>query len=665
MDLIVVESPTKARTLSRFLGKDYKIEASMGHIRDLPKAKLGVDTDHDFTPQYQVGKDKKETVARLQSAAREAKNIILATDPDREGEAIAWHLSQVLSDNLKFQRITFHEITETAIKKALAHPGSVDMHLVDAQQARRVLDRLVGYKLSPLLWRKVRRGLSAGRVQSVAVRLIVEKEREVTAFKPEEYWEIAAKLKNENGEFEAKLVKTGDKNAEIKNEKEATTIKAELEKAEFRVKDIQEKEIKRSPYPPFTTSTLQQAASNLFGWSAKRTMQVAQSLYEKGLITYHRTDSTNLAIEAVNAVRKFIGERYGEKYVPGTPKFYKTKSKVAQEAHEAIRPAKVWEETEKTAVANHDEEKLYELIWKRFVTCQMAEAVYRQTTIEIAALTTPSEGKVRVEGSRDYLFRAGGSKVLFDGWQKILKSDTGDQTPELPEITAGESLELLGLTPSQHFTQPPARYTEATLIKALEEYGIGRPSTYAPTISTILERNYIEKTDRKLIPTALGFAVNDFLIANFPGILDYKFTAGMEDSLDAIANGEKKWVPVIRDFYDPFVKLLENVAETAQRVKVETETTDEVCPKCGSPLVVRIGRFGKFLACSKFPDCKFTKTYNKKLDIKCPKCGGDIILKRTKSRKTFYGCANYPKCDFASWTRPSSPEQSHSGQVKP
>ena len=648
MDLIIVESPTKARTLSKFLGKDFQIEASMGHIRDLPQKRLGIDVEHNFAPDYVVSPDKKEKVKELQMAAQKADKVILATDPDREGEAIAYHLSKVISENSKlknpnskFSRITFHEITESAIREALQKPGVINMPLVDAQQARRILDRLVGYKLSPLLWRKIRRGLSAGRVQSVAVRLIVEREREILAFKPVEYWEIVAQLQRVSP-FEAKLIKQ-----EIHTKDEADKITARLQTAKFEVTDVQSKEVKRNPYPPFTTSTLQQAASNLFGWSAKKTMQVAQSLYEAGYISYHRTDSTNLAIEAVSSARDYIKSEFGGKYLPENARIYKTKSKVAQEAHEAIRPTDPKFQIQNSNL-DRDQKRLYELIWKRFVACQMSEAVSQQTGVDITAA--------------GYTLRATGSKVLFDGWQTLYdkenikdKKEENEENKELPNLTIGEILELLELVPSQHFTQAAPRYNEASLIKTLEEYGIGRPSTYAPIISTIQDRQYIEKEDKKLLPTALGLAVNDFLMANFAGVLDFKFTAGMEDELDNIANGEKQWVPVIREFYEPFARQLGGVTETAARVKVETETTQEKCPNDGAFLVVRIGKFGKFLACSKFPECKFTKPFARLTGIPCPKCAGEVIIKRTKNKKNFYGCSNYPSCDFASWTKPKFP----------
>lgn len=635
MDLIIVESPTKAKTLARFLGDGYQIEASMGHLRDLPQKKLGIDIDHDFKPDYVVSPGKSDRVKDLQTKSAKAKNTILATDPDREGEAIAWHIINLL--NLKSpQRITFHEITESAISEALKKPGKINMPLVDSQQARRILDRLVGYKLSPLLWRKVRKGLSAGRVQSVAVRLIVEREREIAKFKPEEYWEILAQF----DKFQAKLQKVV-----IKNKEESDQLVALLEKAEFRVSDIQSKEVRKNPYPPFTTSTLQQAASNLFGWTARRTMQIAQNLYEQGLITYHRTDSMNLAAAAVDSARGYIEKTYGKNYLPESARFYKTKSKVAQEAHEAIRPTGI-QSLAANLQLDRDQSRLYELIWKRFLACQMAEAVYEQTGVDITALPAGRQAS-------KYIFRANGNKQLFDGWQKLFGRDDDDNANELPELSVDQILKLLKLIPSQHFTEPPPRYTEASLIKTLEEYGIGRPSTYAPIIGTIQDRQYVEKQEKKFLPTSLGFAVNDFLLTYFANIFDYQFTAHLEDDLDAIANGEKDWIPVIREFFTPFDKQLTDVHDTAARVKVAVEETDEKCPLDKAPLVIRLGRFGKFLACSNFPNCKYTRAFQQKLNMKCPKCGtGEVILKRTKSRKSFYGCSRYPDCDFASWTKP-------------
>ncbi len=638
--LIIVESPTKARTLSQFLGGDYQIEATMGHVRDLPKKKLAIDTDHDFKPDYIVVPDKEEIVNKLKQEKQQADNVILATDPDREGEAIAYHVAYLLSDGQPLKRIVFHEITENAVKEALASPREIDMKLVDAQQARRILDRLVGYKLSPLLWRKVRRGLSAGRVQSVAVRIIVEREREIEAFKAEEYWTIQAELSPKVLEagrsFLANLVSKNEQKIEIKNQDEANQLVQELGNLSYKVKEVRIEETHKSPYPPFTTSTMQQTASILFGWTSKRTMQVAQGLYEQGLITYHRTDSVNLSEQAIGSVRDFVEKQYGKNYLPEAPRIYKTKSKVAQEAHEAIRPTDVNRKPDEIPQdGKRDGKKLYELIWKRFVACQTAEAVYEDTKVDIEA--------------GNFLFRATGSKLKFDGWKRV-SGDDREEENVFPPLSTGDLLELVRLLPTQHFTEPPARFNEASLIKALEEKGIGRPSTYAPIISTIQERQYVEKTDRKFSPTILGKTVNDFLVENFPEIVDVDFTAKMEDNLDSIANGESKWVPVISEFYEPFSKTLDKTKDV-ERVKIPVEQTDEICDECGAPLVIRIGRFGKFLACSRFPDCKFTKTLVNKTEFKCPKCGGDVIIKKTKRGKTFYGCSNYPNCTFAAWKK--------------
>lgn len=661
--LIIVESPTKAKTLSKFLGEDFRIEASYGHLRDLPKKRLGVDTEKKFEPTYVVAKERKQRVEELKAAAKGANEVMLATDPDREGEAISWHLATLL--NLKgADRIVFHEITEHAIKDALKSPRELDMKLVDSQQARRILDRLVGYKLSPLLWNKVRKGLSAGRVQSVAVRLVVEREREIKAFRPSEYWEIEAEF--EEG-FKAKLIKI-----EIKNKEEADKIVNELKAAEYKVKSVETKEVRKWPYPPFSTSTMQQAAGNRYSWSAKKTMQMAQELYEEGFITYMRTDSFNLSQEAIGESRDYIKNKFGDQYVPAEPKYYKTKSKVAQEAHEAIRPTNIYRETEEVeGVLGRDAGRLYDLIRKRMLSCQMNEAVYDQKSVEVEAskqdfavlAPSPSAGvRLRAENpvSSAYLFRAVGSKLKFDGWKKVYgdeENGNGMEEINIPDLTVNEILHLLNLTPSQHFTEPPARYTESSLIKVMEEKGIGRPSTYAPTMSTIQERQYVEKEDKKLIPTELGFAVNDFLMAQFPEIIDYGFTAQMENELDEIANGERQWVPVVSEFYRPFEKKLKGVYLNAERVKIEVEQTDEKCEKCGAPLVVRLGKFGKFLACSTFPKCDYTKNLLKSAGIACPKCGGDVIIRKTRRGKTFYGCSNYPKCDFASWTKPKVEEK--------
>lgn len=653
MNLIIVESPTKARTLSRFLGRDYQIEASMGHIRDLPKSELGVDIEHEFAPRYVIPTKQRKRTNELKKIAQSVDKIILATDPDREGEAIAWHVAQLLAANSKLARIVFHEITEEAVSEALAHPQTVSMDLVNAQQARRVLDRLVGYKLSPLLWQKIQKRLSAGRVQSVALRLIVEREREIGAFKAEEYWEIEVTFGEEKG-FVAKLAEIDGVKAEIKNENDTLKIKQELEKiASYSVESAETKEMRRSPPPPFMTSTLQQAAGNIFFWPTKKTMRTAQRLYEEGLITYHRTDSVNLAETAISSIRAYISEQFSEKYLPQIPRRYKVKSKVAQEAHEGIRPTDV--QTVPLAVRTRlgpDEGKLYELIWQRALACQMAEAVYEQTAVEVSGGLPPRVSNDR----RTYTLRATGSVLKFDGWQKIYgKKEEGQKLPLLKEndvVYIKKPVEESVLA-TQHFTEPPPRYTEASLVKALEEKEIGRPSTYAPIISTIQEREYVEKIERKFQPTKLGFAVNDFLVKYFPDIDNAEFTAKMEDELDSIARGEKDWVSVIREFYQPFEKTLVHATEVAEKIKVEEEKIEgEKCEKCGAPLVLRRGRFGKFLACSRYPECDFTKKYQIKTDLKCPKCGGDVVLKRTRKGGTFYGCSNYPECKFASWHKP-------------
>lgn len=651
MDLVIVESPTKAKTLSKFLGSEYKIEASFGHIRDLPKSKLGVDVDKNFAPVYVQEAKQKARSAELKKLAKDADKVYLATDPDREGEAIAWHVATLLNPkseilnskkvsnldirNLNFERIVFHEITDKAIKQAINNPRRLDMQLVDAQQARRILDRLVGYKLSPLLWKKIRKGLSAGRVQSVAVRLIVEREREITAFKAVEFWNVFADFKKG---FSAQL------KAEIGSEVQAREVEAELNSSQFLVTRIEEKEFRRTPPAPYTTSTLQQTAANKLGWTAKRVMQVAQNLYEEGLITYHRTDSTNLADEAVLACKEFIVQSYGEKYALAVPRLFKTKSKVAQEAHEAIRPTNL--SMPNAQMPNRDQARLYELIWKRFVACQMTEVTGVNATVTVAA------GK--------YELQAKGETIAFDGWYRVERESerAEEQEKQLPKVVEGEKLDLDKIRAEQKFTQPPARYNDASLIKTLEEMGIGRPSTYAPTLSTIQDRQYVEKSEKRFQPTAIGIAVNDFLMTNFADILDYDFTAKMEDSLDEIANGELKWQPVIADFYEPFAKKLEGVTDTAERVKIEVEMTGDKCPVCQiGDVVVRTGKFGKFLSCSRYPECTYKANYQNKTGQKCPECkDGDVIIRKTRTGRTFFGCSNYPNCKFASWNKPKTDE---------
>lgn len=658
MELIIVESPTKATTLSRFLGKDYSVEATMGHIKDLPKSELGIDLKNNFKPQYLIIAKREGTIKKIKNQAKKAKEIFLATDPDREGEAISSHVKDFLLDaklkEEKIKRIVFHEITQEAVEEAIKNPREIDLHLVNAQVARRVLDRLVGYKLSPLLWRKVRRGLSAGRVQSVTVRLIVEREREIEAFKAQEYWEIYCQLESKkakkNNLFSVQLIKKDNKLIEIKNSKEAKSIVEDLKKEDYQVFDVRKREVIKSPYPPFTTSTMTQAGARIFGWSAKKTMTIAQRLYEEGLITYHRTDSTNIAQVAIEKVRSFIQKEYGEAYLPEKPRFYKTTSKVAQEAHEAVRPTHLEAKVEgRNGKFGKDEEILYTLIWKRFVACQVNPSIYDETTIDVATL------------KESYLLRASGQILKFDGWRKIIpaKKDTEEEVIVLPEVEKEEPLTLIKVDSQQKFTEPPARYNEASLIKTLEKLGIGRPSTYAPIISTIRMRNYVEKEEGKFLPTPIGIAVNDFLIGNFPDVFEYKFTAEMEDDLDKIANGEDKWAGIIKTFWDPFEKKLEVVGEKAKRVKIETEKLGKKCPECKEgELVIRIGRFGKFISCSRFPDCRYTEKYLEKVGKKCPECKvGEMIVKKTRTGRNFFGCSRYPECDWASWRKPEEKPQ--------
>lgn len=667
--LVIVESPAKARTIQKFLGKEYSVDASMGHVRDLPKSELGVDLEHDFSPKYVIPRDKRSVVKELKDRAKAADAIFLATDPDREGEAIAWHLATAIgADDKPIRRIEFHEITKEAIQRAVKAPRQIDMKRVDAQQARRILDRLVGYNLSPLLWRKVRRGLSAGRVQSVAVRLIVEREREIENFNPVEYWTVEAELakklarigRGKPATFRATLVQALGKKPELANEEDSKRVLADLEGAAYRVADVRVKEQARTPAAPFTTSTLQQEAGRKLGFTAKRTMAVAQQLYEGldvgsegsvGLITYMRTDSTQIAESAVREVRGFIQERYGPDNVPEAPRVYRTKSKLAQEAHEAIRPTSVFREPSK--IKQHlsaDQFKLYDLIWKRFVACQMASARYEVTTVDVEAKGAQSSG--------DYLFRATGSLVVFPGFLSVYREGRDDEEQDedtqkpLPELATGEDLRLVRLFSEQHFTQPPARYSEATLVKALEERGIGRPSTYAPIISTIQERGYVERVDKRLCPTELGCIVNDLLVENFPEVIDVDFTANMEEKLDGVASGEQPWVPVVRAFYEPFRQDLDKAGASIERVKIEPEPTDEVCEKCGKPMVIRMGRFGKFMGCSGFPECRNAKPLLKKIGVACPECGADLVERRTKQRRTFYGCSRFPECKWTSWQRP-------------
>ena len=646
MKLIIVESPTKAKTLSKFLGSGYDVDSTKGHIKDLPKSKLSIDIENNFMPDYLLLEKKKDVISKLQKKAKNANEIYIATDPDREGEAIAKHVEDIFANlkfkikNLKLKRATFHEITKQAVEHALNNPTVINRNLVDAQIARRVLDRLVGYKLSPLLWKKVRRGLSAGRVQSVAVRLIVEKENEIKAFKSEEYWEIYATVKNEelknNNSFTIQLIKQI-----VKTKEQADKILEELQKAKYQVSDVKKRVVRKNPYPPFTTSTMTQTAARIFGWSAKKTMSAAQKLYEEGLITYHRTDSLNLSVDAVKIAMTFIEKEFGKDYLPGKPISYKTKSKSAQEAHEAIRVTDV---NRKSSFVNgeYGEEKLYDLIRRRFLACQMAQAAYSETTIDVSAILHPTS----------YILRASGQVMKFDGWRKLFNVDK--EVIILPEVIKGENLEKIEIWADQKFTLAPARYNEASLIKTLEKLGIGRPSTYAPIISTIQLRSYVEKKEKNFFPTSIGFAVTEFLVKNFPDELEYSFTAEMEEDLDRIALGKIKWQEEMKKFWIPFSKKLDNVEKTSERVKIETEKLGKKCPDCSAgELVVRVGRFGKFISCSTFPECKYTEKYLEKTGFKCPECQiGELIVKRSKKGKKFFGCSNYPNCKHATWKLP-------------
>jgi len=735
-NLVIVESPTKARTLARFLGSDYRIEASFGHIRDLPKSDMGVDLE-SFEPQYIIPRDKKKRVNELAKLAQEAKTIYLASDPDREGEAIAWHLKYIIehgaNGKLKakkgdipkiIKRVEFHEITESAIKESFDHPKEINQPLVDAQQARRVLDRVVGYKLSPVLWKKVKSGLSAGRVQTVALKLVVEREREILAFNPIEYWSIEAELmtvisegetvptvisskagiqlteeaqdsgqagmtkkNNEGRKFFAALTQKNGTKIEVHKKDEADEIVADLETSTYSVAKVVKKQVKRNPPPPFTTSTLQQAAGNKLGFSAKKTMMVAQNLYERGFITYMRTDSTNLSTQALGAAREYIEKKIGKEYLPEQARVFKGKSKGAQEAHEAVRPTDMDMTSDALNIEGftRDHERLYDIIWKRMMASQMKEALVDQTSVDILANVGQSNVILSAsEGSQDgksldsspmaqndtgvnYTLRATGSILVFAGWLKLygaqIVAEDEDQKKEeeeegkskkqvLPDLAESDPLNKLNLLPEQHFTEPPPRYTESSLVKKMEELGIGRPSTYAPTLSTIQDRFYVEKEDKKFKPTSLGTTVTDFLVKYFPDVFDYGFTASMEDRLDEIEEGKREWQQTIKEFYIPFSKKLESTQETAEHVKLEVETVDKECPKCGKQLVVRQGKFGKFLACSGFPECKHTEPFDQISDVKCPKDSGDVVQRRTKTGRPFWGCKNYPNCDYATWNKP-------------
>jgi len=655
--LIIVESPAKTKTLKNFLGPEFAIEASMGHVRDLPKSSLGVDIEKGFRPQYVSIPERKDVIKRLKEAAEKAETVYLASDPDREGEAIAWHLREAL--NLRnARRIQFNEITRSAVLEGLQHAHDINLDLVNAQQARRVLDRLVGYKLSPLLWRKIKKNLSAGRVQSVAVRLICDREREIDAFVPVEYWSIIANLtpRTKMHPFDAKLLQRNGAKLVISNQQEADDLLRELEGADYVVKSIKKTEKRRSPAPPFITSTMQQEASRKFGFATRRTMMVAQRLYEGielgaqgsvGLITYMRTDSTRVANEAQEEAREYIEKAFGKSYMPEVPR--QVSRKGAQDAHEAIRPTSVTRHPDEVkGFLSPEQYRLYRLIWQRFVASQMSPAIFDVVTVDVNA--------------RDLTFRATGSTVKFQGFMRVYTEGKDDasvvadeEQPPLPEMKEGEPLDLVKLTPEQHFTEPPPRYTEATLVRTLEENGIGRPSTYASIISTIQDRKYVELVEKKFKPTELGCIVTDQLVKHFPDIMDVAFTAGVETKLDNVEEGNLDWVALLDEFYGPFEKGVEAALETMERVKIAPKESDQVCPNCGRKMLIREGRFGEFLGCSGYPDCKTTMPLTKPLDVKCPVCGeGDVVEKRSRKGKIFYGCNRYPDCNFVTWDKPTN-----------
>lgn len=717
-NLVIVESPAKGKTIEKYLGSDYKVLASFGHVRDLPVKELGVDVKKNFEPEYVIPAKSKKTISDLKAAAAKADMIYLATDLDREGEAISWHVAEALGlgstksqkpNSKPYHRITFHEITKSALEKAIKSPREIDMHLVDAQQARRVLDRLVGYKLSPFLWKKVAKGLSAGRVQSVAVRLVVDREREILAFKPVEYWNIVANLYKDAPEnsFSAKLYKVDDKIADklfVKNEKQALDLVKDLEKSKYSVADIKKEIVKRFPSAPFTTSTLQMEAARKLGFSAKKTMMMAQRLYEDGHITYMRTDSLNLSQEAITAQRETIKTRFGEKYLPETANVYQAKTKGAQEAHEAIRPTNFKIEN---AGAERDQERLYDLVWKRTIASGMMPAEFDQIDLLVDA-----------KNSHDYQLQARALKQKFDGFMKVYTEgkdfEEENDIVDLPKLEIGDKLSLKDLLKEQKFTEPPRRYTEATLVKKLEKEGIGRPSTYAPTMSTIRDRNYVTMDGKFFVPSEIGMMVNDVLVDNFPEIVDLQFTAHIEDDFDEIADGKIEWQEVIKEFYDPFAKELTEKNKEVNKADL-LGNPEEKCPECGADLVYRMSRFGKFIACSKYPECKYSKSMEEDeleknpdskvaeavSEEKCPKCGkqmivktgrfgtflacpdypkckttmpiptgvkcpdcgeGDVVSRRTKKGRIFWGCSRYPKCKYATWENPTIDKSKTSSQ---
>jgi DNA topoisomerase-1 len=659
-NLVIVESPAKANTISKFLGKDYKIVASVGHVRDLPKSQMGVDIENDFEPRYITIRGKGDIISKLRKEAKNSKKILLATDPDREGEAISWHLAQLLDvDENAECRITFNEITKNAVRNAIKQPRKINMDLVDAQQARRVLDRIVGYKISPLLWRKVRKGLSAGRVQSVAARLVCDREEEIEKFIPDEYWTVTALLhkKKSTRTFEAKFYGRMDQKIELKNEEQVREILKQLEGKDYIVHRVKYGEKKKTPPAPFTTSTLQQEASRKLGFPTKKTMMIAQQLYEGlevkghgsvGLVTYIRTDSTRISAEAQQTAKEYINSNYGDKYLPNEPRVYKNRS-ASQDAHEAIRPTNVdLTPASIKGSLTSDQYRLYNLIWSRFIASQMASAVYDTIAADILA--------------GDLLFKANGSKLKFDGYLAVYtegrdedskEDDARENEVSIPDLEQDEILMLKKIEDKQRFTQPPQRYTEATLVKALEEKGIGRPSTYAPIITTILARGYAVKEKKFLVPTELGRIVNELMKSNFREIVDVQFTAQMEQKLDDVEEGTKKWVEVMKEFYEPFAKTLKEAESRIENIEIPDEVTDVICEKCGRNMVIKMGRYGKFLACPGFPECRNAKPILEEAGVNCPLCGGRVLIKKTKTKKSYLGCENYPECNFMSWDMPS------------
>ena len=665
-DLVIVESPAKAKTIKKYLGSGYEVVASMGHIRDLPKARLSVDIKKNFAPKYEIIKGKEKLVKELKELAGKSENVYLATDPDREGEAISWHLAYILGLPEDYnKRVEFNEITKNGVTNGMSNPRSINTDLVNAQQARRVLDRLVGYKLSPFVSQKIRRGLSAGRVQSVALRIIVDREEEIRKFKPEEYWTIDAKFmpKGIRKTFNASLHSDSNGKIKIINQEQADKIEADLADAEYIVTKVKHGTRKKSPAPPFITSTLQQEASRKLGFQSRRTMKVAQELYEgvdvqgmgaTGLITYMRTDSLRISSVAIDEAVEYISSEFGKEYLPSKPRFFKSKNN-AQDGHEAIRPSmpSLSPDSIKNSLTS-DQYKLYKLIWNRFIASQMAECVHKTTQADIEA--------------NGYIFKASGYYVSFEGFTKLYvesKDEEEEKSSQLPDLTKDMIVKCKDLKKNQHFTQPPARYTEASLIKALEEYGIGRPSTYAATITTLTSREYVKRESKTLFPTELGEAMTKLMRERFPKIVNVKFTAQMEDSLDKVESGNEKWVDLLDEFYGDFDKTLKKAKEDMDGVKIhlKEDETDLICDKCGKPMVVKFGRFGKFIACSGYPECKNIVKFVQKVGVSCPKCKGDVIVKHTKKKRIFYGCSNYPECDFVSWNEPTNERCPHCNEI--